>query len=193
MKVMVVLAHPNPESLNHAIANEVIETLTSNGHAVIFHDLYQEAFDPNLPYQEIIGEPIDPVVLNHCQELLACEGIVVVHPNWWEQPPAILKGWIDRVLRIGVAYRFDQGRPVGLLNLKTAIVLNTSNTPEEREINYFGDPLENLWGKCTFLFCGAQNFYRRMFIGVVTSTPELRSKWLGEVIDIINDKFGKAD
>jgi len=61
------------------------------------------------------------------------------------QPPAVLKGWVDRVFRAGVAYKFLEGDkgdgvPVGLLKIRTAIVFNTSNTPPVREKKVFGDP-----------------------------------------------------
>ena len=81
------------------------------------------------------------------------QGIVIVHPNWWGQPPAILKGWVDRVLRPEVAYRFlegdaGEGVPVGLLKAKAAIVFNTSNTPRRAELASLrrpaGNPLEKL-------------------------------------------------
>ena len=65
------------------------------------------------------------------------DGLIVVHPNWWSQPPAILKGWMDRVLRQGVAYEFGEGGAViGLLEGKTALVLTTSNTPREPEYTW---------------------------------------------------------
>ena len=48
---------------------------------------------------------LPPPIRQHCDEIAEADGIVVVHPNWWGQPPAMLKGWIDRVLRVGVAYR----------------------------------------------------------------------------------------
>ena len=62
------------------------------------------------------------------------------------QPPAILKGWIDRVIRPGVAYRFlegdsGEGVPLGLLRAQTALVFNTANPPEDQESVVFRDPL----------------------------------------------------
>ena len=76
-------------------------------------------------------------------------------------PPAILKGWIDRVLRMEIAYRFvandkGEGVPVGLLKARSAIVFNTANTPDDRERETFGDPLESLWKKCVFDLCGVR-------------------------------------
>ena len=139
MNVSVILAHPDPQSFNHAIAKSAVAALKRNGHRIHFHDLYAERFDPLLPAEEIPKVASLPQnVKIHCAEIASADGIVVVHPNWWGQPPAILKGWIDRVIRPGVAYEFidgDQGEgvPVGLLKAKTAIVFNTANTPSERE------------------------------------------------------------
>jgi NAD(P)H dehydrogenase (quinone) len=195
MRVSVILGHPRKKSFNHAIAERVVETLLCDGHAVCYHDLYDERFDPNLPCEEIPkAAPLDPVIKSHCDEISIAEGIVIVHPNWWGQPPAILKGWIDRVLRAGVAYEFAEGDggegiPVGLLKAKVALVFNTSNTPRARELQAFGDPLEMLWGKCIFDLCGVENFHRRMYEVIVTSTLEQREAWLRDVEETIQKYF----
>lgn len=159
MRVSLLLAHPRPGSLNHAIAETVLQTLQDNGHQVAFHDLYREGFDPVLSGEEIPKEAlVDPAIQRHCQEIASAEGIIVVHPNWWGQPPAILKGWVDRVIRPGVAYQFlegdsGEGVPCGLLAARTAVVFNTANTSPDREMNTFGDPLETIW-KNHILFTG---------------------------------------
>ena len=71
--------------------------------------------------------------------------------------------------------------PIGLLKARAALVFNTSNTPEMREREVFGDPLEILWKNCIFDFCGVQTFFRRMFSVVVTSSSEQRDGLAGEV------------
>jgi len=48
-------------------------------------------------------------IQRHCAEIRQADGLVIVHPNWWGEPPAMLKGWVDRVLRAGVAYDFPPG------------------------------------------------------------------------------------
>ena len=75
------------------------------------------------------------------------------------------------------------GLPIEKLNGKYGIVYNTSNTPEERENEYFGDPLENIWKQCTFGFCGIEKFHRRMFRIVSESSKHERDDWLGLVED----------
>jgi putative NADPH-quinone reductase len=184
MQLSLILAHPQPGSFNHAIADAAIAEARGNGHDVRFHDLYAERFDPVLPGAEIPeGAAVDPQVALHCREIVAADGIVIVHPNWWGQPPALLKGWIDRVIRPGVAYRFlegddGEGVPVGLLRARAALVFNTSNTPEQREQAVFGDPLEAIWKRCVFGLCGVETVHRETFSVVVTSGERQRAEWL---------------
>ena len=198
MNLLVLLAHPDPASLNHAIALAVSNALRATGHHVVFHDLYAEGFDPLLTSEEIPETGRVPAnILKHCDELRNADGIVIVHPNWWGQPPAILKGWIDRVLRPGVAYRFDEGDSgegvaVGLLKAEAALVLNTSNTPDAREQATFGDPLESLWKRCIFELCGVTNVQRRTFAVVVTSTLQQRKHWIDEAKDLATTLFPTA-
>jgi len=192
MNALVILGHPRPGSFNHAIAATVVETLHANGYDVVFHDLCAEGFEPLLPSGELPEDgAVDPVVRQQCAELVAADVFVVVHPNWWGQPPAIVKGLIDRVIRPGVAYRFREGDsgggvPEGLLHTEIALVFNTSNTARERELHVFGDPLERLWRDCILEFCGVKRVHRRMFETIVTSTPAQRRGWLDEVRDTLN-------
>jgi putative NADPH-quinone reductase len=189
--ISVILAHPRHGSFNHAIAATVVQTLEAQGHEVWFHDLYQENFDPVLLTPELEREAfLHPDLEQHCREIAQAKGIVIVHPNWWGQPPAILKGWVDRVLRPEVAYRFGEGDggegvPVGLLKAKAALVFNTSNTPMEREAAVFGDPLETLWKNCIFGLCGVPLVYRKNFAVIVTSTDAQRQAWLEEVKEMV--------
>jgi putative NADPH-quinone reductase len=194
MNVLVILAHPTSGSFNHAIAETVVSTLEQLGHSGVFHDLYAEGFDPILPSEEILTEDVDPIINGYCEQLISADGIILIHPNWWGMPPAILKGWVDRVVRPEAAYRFEEGDsgegiPVGLLKAKAAVVFNTSNTPEPREQDVFGDPLENLWKNCIFDLCGVKQFYRRNFTVVVTSMEEDRKGWLGEVERLVGEVF----
>jgi NAD(P)H dehydrogenase (quinone) len=195
MNVSVILAHPNSESFNHAIARTAALRLQKNGHTVVFHDLYAERFDPILPTEEIPTEALLPKeIKQHCSETASADGIIMVHPNWWGQPPAILKGWIDRIIRPGTAYKFlegdeGEGIPVGLLKAHTAIVFNTANTSSEREREVFGDPLQLLWKNCIFNLCGVRKFYREMFTIMVTSTLEQRRDWLKRVDLAVHQHF----
>ena len=187
MKISVILGHPRPDSFNHALAATAVDAARAAGHQVRFHDLQAEGFDPVLPAgEEATSAPVPPMIDLHCREIVEADGIVIVHPNWWGMPPAILTGWIDRVLRPDVAYRFDEGdlgegTPVGLLRARGAVVFNTSNTLPDREARVFGDPLERIWKDCIFGLCGVPNVERRTFGVIVTSTPAQRRAWLEQV------------
>ena len=199
MRVSVILAHPNVGSFNHAIAATAVATLKKDGHTVNFHDLYAEEFDPILPGSEIPKDAdVTPEIGKHCEEIEEAEGIIIIHPNWWGQPPAILKGWVDRVIRPGTAYEFldgdkGEGIPNGLLKAKSAIVFNTSNTNTERELTEFGDPLETIWRNCIFKLCGVEEFYRQTFNIIVTSTKEQRQGWLQEVNHVVGEYYPKTN
>ena len=195
MNIMVVLAHPVRASLTGALGEGARETLAALGHAVQFHHLDAEGFDPRIGAEELAARrSADPLVERHCAELAAADGIVIVHPNWWSQPPANLKGWIDRVVRPGVAYDFakdDAGKsvPVGLLKARTAVVLNTANVPQAVEQSLVGDPLEALWAKVVFDRCGVKDVRRRVFAVAATASPEQRAAWVEEARALVRDAF----
>jgi NAD(P)H dehydrogenase (quinone) len=195
MSISIILAHPGTRSFNRAIAERVKVTLEHNLYQVNYHDLCSENFPPLLPEDEIPRDSaLPPLIKEHCEEISQAEGIIIIHPNWWGQPPAVLKGWIDRVLRPGTAYEFlendsGEGVPRGLLKAGAALVFNTSNTLAERELSVFGDPLETIWKNCIFALCGVNSFYRKSFRVIVTSTPVQRQAWLNEVEDITGRYF----
>ncbi len=198
MKILIVVAHPSPASFNRAIADTAADEARRLGHEVVLHDLCAEKFDPVMPAEELPkNAPLPPDIARHCDDLRAADGLVVVHPNWWGQPPAILTGWIDRVVRPGVAYEFSvgdkgEGMPVGLLKLRAALVFNTANTPPDREVAVFGDPLEAIWMKCVFGLCGVTDAVRKTFSVVIVSSPAQRAGWLEEVRAAVREKFPRG-
>jgi NAD(P)H dehydrogenase (quinone) len=190
MNVFLLLGHQKQGSFCHAIAAAAAEELRAAGHEVVYHDLYAEQFDPILPDDEIPrNASLDPVVEQHCREVVAADGYLIVHPNWWAMPPAILKGWLDRVWRQGVIYRFGPNGVESLVAGRRAVVFTTSNTPRDDELRLFGDPLENLWKACVFSFVGIEDFFRRNFESIIMSTPEQRGAWLAEVRQIVRQRF----
>jgi NAD(P)H dehydrogenase (quinone) len=195
MKILVIVAHPDAQSFNHAIASTVKNTIEQAGHTVDFHDLYAEKFDALIPVNEIQrNADLPELIQQHCDAISEADGIVIIHPNWWGQPPAILKGWIDRIIRPGVAYEFieddkGEGVPVGLLKASSVVVINTSNTESNREKYVFGDPLETIWKNCVFGLCGVTEFHRRMYNIVITSTETERKAWLKDASKVINKVY----
>lgn len=186
MLALLVIASPNRGSFAHAMAASATGALRERGYDIAQHDLYDEAFDPVQRTGEFGASSTDALVERHCDELARADLILVFHPNWWGQPPAILKGWIDRVFRLGTAYAYPEGVgpegvPTGLLRARHALVFNTSNTPEVRERQVFGDPLDALWKANVFGLCGVDSVVRRMFGPMAGSSASQREGWLAEV------------
>jgi NAD(P)H dehydrogenase (quinone) len=189
-RALAIVANPSTESFSHAMAKAATEILRAREYELEYHDLYLERFNPVELAGEGRQESTDELLETHCRHLANADLILIFHPNWWGQPPAIMKGWIDRVCRLGVAYAYPpgvgaQGGPVGLLRAKSALVFNTSNTPWDRELAVFGNPLERLWKDCVFGLCAAVSFERRVFGPMATSTPPQRDAWLAEVRSVV--------
>ena len=197
MKASVILAHPYPHSFNHAIYETVVQVFNENHVKVYAHDLYEEGFNPVLTKKELGSDQSDDILVNqYAKELVDSDFLVFIHPNWWGQPPAILKGYIDRVIRPPYAYDFPEddnggGLPIEKLNGKYGIVYNTANTNEERENNYFGDPLDRIWGMCVFGFLGIDKYHRKMFRIIANSSENDRNNWLQEIEEDIRRILGQ--
>ena len=194
MKVSIILGHPTPGSFNHAIAATAADSLRVLGAVTTLHDLYAEKFDPVYTAAELPRDAVlPPEIEQHCREIGEADGVVIIHPNYWGRPPAMLCGWVDRVVRAGRAYRFvpdgkGGARPEGLLKLKAALVFTTANTPDDVERSVYGDPLETHWSKVVFGLCGAP-CVRRSISPVIVSTPEQRTDWLAEVRRVVTERF----
>lgn len=137
MKVLVVLAHPNPDSFSHAIVDRVVSTLANREHSVSVIDLYGLDYSPALTRAELAAYPtsepaIDPLVIEHTRLIQECSTIVFVYPTWWSSMPAILKGWIDRTMLPGIAFSVDPQTlklQPGLTNVRRLVGISTFGGP----------------------------------------------------------------
>ena len=195
MQISLIVAHPASSSFTHALADAAHAACVALGHVVTVHDLYAEGFLPLAQPPELeLRKTNDPLVERHCEEISAAEGLVVAHPNWWSQPPAILKGWMDRVLRPSVAYRFEEdamgrSRPVGLLNIRTAVIINTASMAHEQEVELLGDPLDVVWRKAVLGLCGVHDVRRLAFGPMGAVTLQMRERWLEQVAETMVAAF----
>jgi len=135
MKCLVVLAHPLSRSFSHAVATTVVDTLKKNGHEHKLIDLYRSGFDPRLTDSERAEyyENFDRTALEkEITDLQWAESIILVFPTWWFGPPAILKGWFDRVWAPSIA--FDHAEDLGsikprLNSLRKVVAFTTLGSP----------------------------------------------------------------
>jgi NAD(P)H dehydrogenase (quinone) len=112
VRALVVYAHPSPDSLTHALYEAATAALAAAGHDVVGLDLYAEELVPAMSEAERRAyhsdAPIlDPTVARHAELVRWADALVFVYPTWWMGLPAILKGWLERVLVPGVAFHLD--------------------------------------------------------------------------------------
>ena len=136
MRALVVVAHPSTDSFCHALADRAVAGLRAAGHDVTVLDLYAEGFRVAMSPDERAAyhgdEPIlDPMVRLHADAVLVAEALVFVYPTWWSGLPAILKGWLERVLVPGVGFRFDDNGKVrpGLGGVRHLVGISTYGSP----------------------------------------------------------------
>jgi NAD(P)H dehydrogenase (quinone) len=136
MRVLVVYCHPVPDSFNAAVRDAVLRGLKTAGHEAELVDLYAEGFNPVLSEGErrnyhTEGANIAPVA-DELARLKGADGLVFVYPTWWYGPPAMLKGWLDRVLvpheTFGMpkAYRMLERK---LTNIRVLAAVSTLGSP----------------------------------------------------------------
>lgn len=111
MRALVVYCHPSPQSFTAAVRDRVLAALEERGAETRLIDLYAEGFAPVLSLAEWEGyaRGDGTPVAAHVAALRWCDTLIFVYPTWWYGQPAILKGWLDRVLLPGVA--FSMPRP----------------------------------------------------------------------------------
>jgi NAD(P)H dehydrogenase (quinone) len=136
MTALVVFAHPLRGSLCGRLADVCVEALAAAGHDVELLDLYDRGFDPRLTPAErtayYADRPEASEVPGHATALAQADVLVFIFPTWWFGPPAMLKGWIDRVFAPGVAFGHaeDFGPIVPKLDrLRHAAVVTTLGSP----------------------------------------------------------------
>lgn len=195
-KVLIILAHPNPESFNHAVSNTVSQRLVQRGFEVKTRDLYHLGFDPVLTLEELKNyenpnHPKTPEVLAEQTEVLWADHLVIVYPTWWWSPPAILKGYLDRVFTPDFAFSLDNdGKPqVSPLAGKTVSIIQTTGAdPQFIRREEMDDAVRKLFSVGIFGFCGMEVVHHEFLMGVSGKSYEELKQVLQEV-DLMVDTW----
>lgn len=167
MRVLVVVAHPKQDSLTRALAMECERGLVAAGHEPTLLDLYAAGFDPVLHANELSAEPAspEPAILKAQSLLQGVQGLVLVYPVWWGAPPAILQGWLQRVMTAGFAFQTTAGRPQGRLKHKVRLILTASGRDTAITARYADPLIESL------RFCGIQDIRAHISPGIYPGAP----------------------
>ncbi|HNV85808.1 MAG TPA: NAD(P)H-dependent oxidoreductase [Candidatus Omnitrophota bacterium] len=185
MKYLVIYAHPNPRSFNHAVKEVVLSKLRGHAEKFEVRNLYELKFDPVLSAGDFIllqQGKTSPDILKEQAYVKESDVLIFIYPVWWYGMPAILKGYIDRVFSHGFAYRITEKGIEGLLKGKKVVIFNTTGGPEEhfREAGYL-DALNKTADAGIFGFCGMEVILHQYLYAVPSISQEQRLEMLREV------------
>lgn len=150
MNILIVYVHDEPSSFTAAMKNMAVETLSHQGHSVVVSDLYALGFSPVAQKWDFVtttGEHFNymleqkhaanlemafsPDIVAEIGKIKAADLVMFITPIWWQGAPALLKGWLDRVLAMGFAWNTGLIYEKGLLRGKQAIVVGGAGGPAE--------------------------------------------------------------
>lgn len=187
MRALVVHCHPSPESFTAAVRDRVVAALRAGGAEVALIDLYPEGFDPVMTrhgWEHYEDTPANRShVADHAAALHRADALIFVYPTWWYGPPAMLKGWLERVLVPDVAFSNPASGPIrpGLTQIRDLAVFTTCGASRWLTA-IVGSP-----GRRIFLRGLRLNCHRRCrtwfaaHYGMDRSTPESRTRHLARV------------
>ncbi len=136
MRALVVYCHPNPKSFNAAVRDRVMAGLAAGGHEARLLDLYAIGFNPVMSEQDRADYHTpglnEAAVKEHIEALRWCDALIFVYPTWWYGPPAMLKGWLDRVWVPYATFEIPQPmKPISrvLTNIRLVAAVSTLGSP----------------------------------------------------------------
>ncbi len=185
-KIFLVYGHYDDKSFNASIKKTFIASAKEKGHEVDCVDLYKEKFDP-----VYAGEKPSDDVLDHRKRIEKSSVIVLIAPIWNFRMPAIMEGWIDKVLAPPWAFRFKKlvgnyGYPLGNLGGKKAIIFCTYGSPRFAVATFFLNMPVRRLKRGIFYICGIKDILYRRYFAVPFVSEDKRKKFLEDVKKTVN-------
>jgi putative NADPH-quinone reductase len=189
MNVVIVFNHPYEGSYCNAILNSVSRGLERANHQVDIIHLDKDGFNPVMTSQDLKAfrdkQPVDPKVIAYKDRLEKADHAIFIFPIWWELMPALMKGFVDKVIFPGVAYDYINGsntrmKPL-LTNIKGITVITTMNTPGILYRLVFGNAIQKSFMRGTFWKVGYKNRKWISFNMVKHVSDEKRKMWLTKI------------
>lgn len=205
MNVLIVYAHHEPSSFTSALKNLAAEVMNRAGHKVVISDLYAQGFNPlaqkwdfittsgqhfNYMLEQKHAAKLDwafsPDIVAEIQKVKEADLLLVVTPIWWFSVPAILKGWFDRVLAMGVTWDGGKIYENGLMRGKQAMFIAAAGGPADyyqESGRHLATPLQILHpiNHGTLAFCGYSVHEPFVALGVLGTSDEERVQMLKEL------------
>ena len=191
-RVVLVEASARRPSLGHRIADEVADEVARHGAELRRQDLLGDRFDPVLrldrgeTYPTLDSPNRDPITDRYREDVRGGDVFVIVHPVWWFAPPAILKGWIDKLLIHEVAIeQRTPGPPRPLLSGRSACVIQTFKATFENDVELMGRMSERFWRTGVFPSVGIDDVRRLALYRVEDLEPERLDAFLARVRRVV--------
>lgn len=197
MKHAVIFAHPSSRSFTGSVANAYAKAAGALGHTVVLRDLYRMSFDPRLSEEELpFGDHCRPGadVIAERQLLTDVNIFAMIYPFWLNAPPAMLKGYLDRVFGYGFAYGRN-GRSEPLLQGRSLITFSSSGAPLHwvRETGAF-DAIGKLFDSYFSELCGMHFLEHVHFGGIIPMIREdAVTSRLASVEETVKKHFGRVN
>lgn len=183
MQIYILLAHPDKNSLNGAFADAYENSAKAAGHETRRQNLGDMSFDPVLwkGYKEL--PELEPDLKRAQENIMWCQHWVIFYPIWWGSVPALFKGFIDRTLYSGFAYKYHQSDPFWdkLLKGRSAQLFTTSDAPWYWIYFQYRNSDVNTVKRATLQFCGVDPVKVVRFSRVRWGDEEMRKGWIRKV------------
>lgn len=182
-KILIINGHPNANSFCNAIAVAYQNGSIAGGHEVELLHVRDLEFTLDLGKWHSLKTELEPDLKKAQQLLTWANHIVVIHPVWWGSVPALLKGFFDRALTSGFAFKHRENSHLWdkLLSGKTGHLIYTGDTPTWVYKLFYKAPSIHQVKKITLEYCGISPVKVTAIAPVRPSTPEFRKKWLAKI------------
>ena len=188
-RIAIVIGHPDKESFNFALANAYKAGVKKSGaeiREIVIRDL---VFNPNLEYGYRKRTELEPDLIESQEILKWADHIVWVYPVWWGSVPAIMKGFLDRVLLPGYAFKKREGSVWWdkYFTGKTARLICTLDQPPWFYSLINGSPSHKAMKRLTMKFIGVKSVKITSIGPLRLSKEEFRKKWLKKM-EVLGEK-----
>jgi putative NADPH-quinone reductase len=191
---LVIVAHPRADSFTRSLATAAVDGLSAGGWDVEVLDLAAIGFRAAMSAEELTAYrtealPPDPMAAAHATLVAQATALVFVYPTWWSGLPAILKGWLERVLVTGVAFTLDsrtQRVKPALGHIRWIVGISTYGSPRTY-ISLINDNGRRILTRALRLVCGRRTRTRWLGLySIDTATAEQRFEFIDRVRRVLN-------
>jgi 1,4-dihydroxy-2-naphthoate polyprenyltransferase len=183
INLLIIIGHPRAGSLCHALAAEYFHGAQAAGATIEVLDLRGLAFSRDVETRSIALQASEPDI-ERARELVSwSDHLVFFYPTWWGTMPSLMKGFIDRLLLPGFAFRYAENATgyEGLLRGRSAHLVTTMDTPPSIYRIVYRAPGHNAMKRATLAFCGIDPVRVTALGSVLKADSHQRSEWLAQV------------